>query len=141
MFSFLHMPTTWHCPHSPAAHCATAQQSIDIGPTAANLHQWVCCCGLICWDKQTDKWTDGQMDADQMHRPHNNSNLFNGQDETGEPVPEIKQSFAFILALWLLYNILTDFLYFVCSIASALHSCRVSQSFSTTLLQVFKFRE
>ena len=53
MLSFLR-----HCPHSPTARrvderrCYTGRAAIDrillpAGPTAANLLQWVCCCGPI----------------------------------------------------------------------------------------------
>jgi len=42
----------------------------------------------------------------------------------------------YTLSLWLLYNTLINFLHFLQSIASSLHSCWVWLSFSITLLQV-----
>ena len=44
VFSYLRTPTTWHCPHSPAAAAAIDRCLLPAGPTAANLQQRVCCC-------------------------------------------------------------------------------------------------
>ena len=78
MFRYLHMLTMWCYPHSPAArHVAVCHAAISwyllsarpaaanpqlAGPTAANLQQWICCCG----PRHTDQWT--QMDTWQVHR-------------------------------------------------------------------------
>ena len=72
------MLTMWCYPHSPAArHVAVCHAAISwyllsarpaaanlqlAGPTAANLQQWICCCG----PRHTDQWT--QMDTWQVHR-------------------------------------------------------------------------
>ena len=55
-FSYLRTLTTWHCPHSPAAHAAAAaiidRYLLPAGHTAANLQQRVCCCKPML--EQTD---------------------------------------------------------------------------------------
>jgi len=55
-FSYPRTPTTWHCPHSPAARrCCTAidRYLLPAGPTAANLQRRVCCRGFML-DRRTD---------------------------------------------------------------------------------------
>jgi len=69
LFSFLHMLTTRHYLHSPAARSAAVRRAaIDryfplAGRTAANLQQWNFCCG-------TDRRMDRRTDARQMYRPY-----------------------------------------------------------------------
>ena len=79
VFSNLRKLKTWHCPHSPAARrcCSNRTISSAPGPTAANLHHRVCCCGLVLGrtdgrtlyrfidsaPRSIDRWMDGWMDG------------------------------------------------------------------------------
>ena len=52
--------TTWHYPHSPAAHRAAVRRAaIDRYLLPSCHNSKLCCCGLY-WDRQTDGRTDGR---------------------------------------------------------------------------------
>jgi len=65
VFSFLRTPTTWHCPHSPAAAAERRPCSNPLPaaakPVAAGLLQWTYA--------GTDRQTDRQTDTVPLHRP------------------------------------------------------------------------